>query len=55
MSDPVGYPPGTTEQVIWQDSEGNQVATQEEAAGGEIVVTFPDGRSEHTLFSTGPR
>jgi hypothetical protein len=47
------FPPGTTEQVIWVDGDGNVLPDQEGAVSGEITVTFPDGRQEHTLFETG--
>ena len=48
------FPPGTTEQVIWTDAEGNVLPDQKDATGGEIVVTFPDGQVEHTIFTTAP-
>jgi hypothetical protein len=47
------FPPGTTEQVIWVDGDGNVLPGQEGATGGEITVTYPDGRQEHHLFETG--
>jgi hypothetical protein len=46
------FPPGTTEQVIWTDADGRVLPGQENATGGEIVLTFPDGRVEHTIFTT---
>jgi len=56
VSEPVGspFPPGTTEQVIWQDSAGQPLPDRVGAAGGEIVVTYPDGRQEHIMFTSGP-
>jgi hypothetical protein len=47
------FPPGTTQEVIWVDEEGTQLPSKEGAAGGEITVTYPDGRREHHLFETG--
>jgi hypothetical protein len=44
------FPPGTTERVIWVDGEGNVLPGQDGATGGEIIVTYPDGRREHHLF-----
>jgi hypothetical protein len=50
---PSPFPAGTTETVIWVDEEGRQLPSQEGAAGGEITVTYPDGRRVHHLFETG--
>lgn len=47
------FPTGTTWETIWVDEEGNQLPGKEGAAGGEIIVTFPDGTVQHTLFETG--
>jgi hypothetical protein len=47
------FPPGTTEEVIWVGADGEVLPTQEGAVRGETIVTYPDGRTEHTLFTTG--
>lgn len=48
------FPPGTTEQVIWVGADGQVLPDAEGAVRGETVVTYPDGRVESTLFTTGP-
>jgi hypothetical protein len=56
MSEPVPspYPPGTTEEVIWVDARGRVLPDQQGAVRGETIVTFPDGRTEYTLFTLQP-
>lgn len=49
------FPPGTTEQTIWLDAQGRVLPDQVGAVRGEVVVTFPNGEKEHTLFTTGPK
>jgi hypothetical protein len=49
MTDP--FPPGTTVETIFVDAAGNVVG-KSEATGGEILVTYPDGRVGSTIFST---
>ena len=51
---PSPFPPGTTETVIWTDAQGRVLPDQEGATGGETVVTYPDGRVEHTIFTIEP-
>ncbi len=55
VSEPVvsPFPPGTTEQTIWIDAQGRVLPGPDGAVRGEVTVTFPDGRQEHTLFTTG--
>lgn len=57
MSEPVKSPcpPGSTEEVIWADVDGNVLPGQQGAAWGETIVTLPDGTKEHTIFTTGPK
>jgi hypothetical protein len=52
MTDP--FPLGSTVQTIFVDEAGNVISASEatNAAGGEILVTYPDGRIESTIFST---
>lgn len=45
------FPPGTEERVIYVDAAGNVVPSSEGAVRGEVTVTYPDGREEHTTFS----
>lgn len=54
MTQPVvsPFPPGTTERTIWIGAQGQVLPNQEGAVRGEVVVTYPDGKVEHTLFST---
>lgn len=47
------FPPGTTEAVIWTDAQGQVLTDRKGAVGGETVVVYPDGRTEHTLFTIG--
>jgi len=47
------FPPGTTTQVIWVGADGEVLPDQKGAVRGETTVTYPDGRVEHTLFTTG--
>lgn len=49
------FPPGTTEQVIWVGADGQVLPDAKDAVRGETIVTYPDGRVEHTLFTTGPQ
>ena len=45
-------PAGTTVETIFLDALGEIVAESDERrAGGEIVVTYPDGQRESTIFS----
>jgi hypothetical protein len=44
------FPPGTTVATIWV---GMVLPDQKGAGRGETTVTYPDGRVEHTLFTTG--
>ncbi len=55
MTGPVAspFPPGTTERTIWIGAQGEVLPSQEGAVSGEVVVTYPDGRTEHHLFTTG--
>jgi hypothetical protein len=48
------FPPGTIEQVIWVGADGQVLPDQDGAVRGETIVTYPDGRVEHTLFTTAP-
>jgi len=47
------FPPGTNEQVIWVGADGQVLPDAAGAVRGETIVTYPDGRIEHTLFTTG--
>jgi hypothetical protein len=52
---PSPFPPGTTEQTIWFGAQGEVLPGPEGAVRGEVTVTYPDGKTEHTLFTTGTR
>jgi hypothetical protein len=43
------------ESIIWISPGGRVLPSRRGAVGGELVVTGPDGRSTHTLFSVGGR
>lgn len=45
------FPPGSIEEVIWIDAEGNVLPDQRGAVRGETIVTFPDGNREYTIFT----
>jgi hypothetical protein len=47
------FPPGTTVATIWVGANGKVLPDQKGAVRGETTVTYPDGRVEHTLFTTG--
>jgi hypothetical protein len=49
------FPPGTTSRVVWTDPQGRVLSDQTGATGGEIVVTYPDGRVESTIFTIEPQ
>lgn len=49
---PSPFPPGTVERVTWMDSEGRGLPGADGAVAGEVELTFPDGTTEHTFFTT---
>jgi hypothetical protein len=51
---PSPYPEGTTVETVWLDAQGQPTA-QDEATGGETVVTLPDGSIEWLAFNVERR
>jgi hypothetical protein len=39
-----------TERIIWVGRSGRVLRNRRGAVGGEVIVTTPDGRVEHTIF-----